>query len=111
MKYTIIKYKTGAVIHENVDEETAVKFLKISAKTIEEKARFGELIRGSWKVIRTDPERDMPTEDALLRKKRDNSRFSETDWNEFKEDWYRACDRIAAACGVTLAWLKEVNGC
>ena len=50
MKYTVIKISTRETVLENVDEETALSFLKISRRLLSEKVVNDEPVRKFWRV-------------------------------------------------------------
>ena len=50
MKYTIIKARTNEICLKEVDEETALKYLKITGRLLQEKIINHELVRSTWRV-------------------------------------------------------------
>ena len=79
MKYTIIKARTNEICLKEVDEETALKYLKITKRLLGEKIINKELIRGTWRV-------EAVGQDAKIQRVKPG-RFGE-EWMEwFAEQW------------------------
>ena len=100
MKYTIKSIRHGST-HTGMTEEEAVKFLRITAKTMRDKARFHEPIRGAWYV---EAEGEIPPE-QIPDKRINSAGFTEQSWNEFREAWRRACAAVGAYLRVDMKWI------
>lgn len=99
-KIKSIKHDT---VQENIPEEDAARFLRISVPKLREKAQYREPVRGAWYVFR-----EQESEPVHLPKERiTKTGFLETEWAEWSANWYKACDRIAEYAGVGLAWGME----
>lgn len=97
MKYTVENIDHPSVCY-HMDEDEAAAFLRLSIKTLRDKAWYGDLIRQQWKAT---PEEPIP-----------ETVKSRTAWTEdetkiFCAEWREACDRLAAAAGTTLNWAGE----
>ena len=100
--YRIESIRHGST-HTGMTEEQAAKFLQLSIRTLREKARFHEPIRGAWYVLKETPiEPDPVPKERLIK-----CGFKEDEWLQFCDDWFTACLRIAEAFRVNVPWLRR----
>jgi len=98
-KIKSIKHDT---IQENIPEEDAARFLRISVPKLREKAQYREPVRGAWVVeVEIPPEPPAPPKERTIK-----TGYSEDEWEEFKDSWRTACRTIAKAVGARVAWLE-----
>ena len=96
-----IKHDT---VQENIPEEDAARFLRISIPKLREKAQYREPVRGAWVVeVEIPPEPPTPPKERTIK-----TGFSEAEWEQFKIEWLAACRRIAEAVRMRVPWLEGV---
>lgn len=138
MKYTIIKARTNEICLKEVDEETALKYLKITKRLLGEKIINKELIRGTWRVetvgqaakflritARTmrdkarfhEPIRgawyviaENPEPVKIPKEQLIKTGFKENEWLQFCDDWHAACLRLALFAPHPVARLEGERG-
>lgn len=95
-----IKHDT---VQENIPEEDAARFLRISVPKLREKAQYREPVRGAWAVeVEIPPEPPAPPKERTIK-----TGFSEAEWEQFCDDWHAACLRLAPFAPHPVAWLEE----
>ena len=99
--YTIQSIRHNST-QSGLTEEQAAKFLRLTVRTMREKARFHEPIRGAWYVTAETPmEPEVVPKERLIK-----CGFKEDEWLQFCDDWYAACLRLAPFAPHPVAWLE-----
>lgn len=96
--YTVYDLKTGQTVLEGAFRDQIMKVLEMREATFYDVVGHKRVFRQRYEISPDAVASDMRAMNAEEKKR-------------FGVAWRTACKRIATACGVTLAWLKEVNGC